>query len=177
MYAQRCALARRLPSEYLSRFREDEIDRAINRPYNTLASPPNSIRQGKSIDAVFSTTEEEAGQGSTEYALILVLVAIGLVVLLTILGRGVGDAYQSISDSLPLGVGYGGNCTEPQMTLITNALDSADCWGESEHSARVSCASHAVSSVLPAVPSAQEHECAGSVINYWARGEEPPSPD
>jgi len=44
---------------------------------------------------------EEAAQGLTEYGLILVLVAIGLVLLLTILGQQVSDAYQSIIDSLP----------------------------------------------------------------------------
>jgi len=43
----------------------------------------------------------ESGQGLVEYALILVLVALVLIVVLSIFGIGLADAYSNIIDKIP----------------------------------------------------------------------------
>jgi pilus assembly protein Flp/PilA len=43
----------------------------------------------------------EDGQGMTEYALILILIAIVVVLMLGVLGHQVNNAYSNISNSLP----------------------------------------------------------------------------
>ncbi|MEE9599618.1 MAG: pilus assembly protein [Anaerolineales bacterium] len=42
----------------------------------------------------------ESGQGLVEYALILLLVALALIVLLTVFGSEVSDVYSNIIDNL-----------------------------------------------------------------------------
>jgi Flp pilus assembly pilin Flp len=41
------------------------------------------------------------GQGLTEYALILLFVALAVVLILTLFGEGLGNTYEYISDRLP----------------------------------------------------------------------------
>ncbi len=43
----------------------------------------------------------ESGQGLVEYALILLLVALALIVILSIFGVEVADTYANIIDSIP----------------------------------------------------------------------------
>ena len=43
----------------------------------------------------------ESGQGLVEYALILVLVSIVLVVVLSLFGNGIADAYSNIISNIP----------------------------------------------------------------------------
>jgi len=47
------------------------------------------------------TAPEEKGQGLIEYAIILSLVALIVIAVLWLLGPTVGDAYSSISNSIP----------------------------------------------------------------------------
>jgi pilus assembly protein Flp/PilA len=42
----------------------------------------------------------EEGQGLVEYALILILVAVAIIVLLTLLGTQIGDLFSRITDAL-----------------------------------------------------------------------------
>ncbi len=44
---------------------------------------------------------KEQGQGLIEYAIILFLVAVLVVVVIRALGPGVGDSYSSINNSVP----------------------------------------------------------------------------
>jgi pilus assembly protein Flp/PilA len=46
------------------------------------------------------TAEEREGQGLVEYALIIVLVSIAVIVLLTLLGSQVGNVFSNITASL-----------------------------------------------------------------------------
>lgn len=48
-----------------------------------------------------SAVLREEGQGMTEYALILILIAIVVVLMLGVLGNQVNNAYSNISNSLP----------------------------------------------------------------------------
>lgn len=48
---------------------------------------------------------DEEGQGLVEYALILALVAIAVIVALTALGGKVSSTYDKIADELPASVG------------------------------------------------------------------------
>jgi Flp pilus assembly pilin Flp len=43
----------------------------------------------------------EQGQSLVEYALLLILASIVVIVLVFVLGQGVGDLYQTIVDQLP----------------------------------------------------------------------------
>lgn len=43
---------------------------------------------------------DDAGQGMVEYALIIALVAIGLLAILVFMRNRTGDVYQAVSDSL-----------------------------------------------------------------------------
>ncbi len=43
----------------------------------------------------------DTGQGLVEYALILLLVALALIVILSVFGTEVADAYSNIIDSFP----------------------------------------------------------------------------
>ena len=47
----------------------------------------------------------ESGQGLVEYALILVLVALVVVIALTLLGPNVGNIFSQVSDALNVGDG------------------------------------------------------------------------
>ena len=49
---------------------------------------------------MLSRLREEAGQGLTEYGLLLILIAIALVLLLVVFGEQVVDIYQWIIDHL-----------------------------------------------------------------------------
>jgi pilus assembly protein Flp/PilA len=44
--------------------------------------------------------EEREGQGLVEYALIIVLVSIAVIVVLTLLGGAIGSVFSQITDSL-----------------------------------------------------------------------------
>ena len=52
---------------------------------------------------------DETGQGLTEYALIIALVSIGLIVILIIFRNAIGDVFKNISERLgnAPGSGYG----------------------------------------------------------------------
>lgn len=43
---------------------------------------------------------DDSGQGMVEYALIIALVAIGLIAILVFMRNRTGDVYQAVSDSL-----------------------------------------------------------------------------
>ena len=45
---------------------------------------------------------EQAGQGLVEYALIVVLIAIALIVVLSVLSGGIGSAFSRVTSSLGL---------------------------------------------------------------------------
>ncbi len=47
-----------------------------------------------------ATGKEQEGQGLIEYALIILLIAIAVIGILTALGGGIGDTFQSIIDTL-----------------------------------------------------------------------------
>lgn len=44
---------------------------------------------------------EDTGQGLVEYALILLLVALAIIIILSIFGTGLGDVYSNIIDNIP----------------------------------------------------------------------------
>lgn len=45
--------------------------------------------------------DNEYGQGLVEYALILLLVALALIIILTLFGQGLGNVYSNLIDNLP----------------------------------------------------------------------------
>jgi pilus assembly protein Flp/PilA len=51
-------------------------------------------------DAARAFVHDEAGAGLVEYALILALIAIGVVVALAFLAGGIGSAFEMISDNV-----------------------------------------------------------------------------
>jgi pilus assembly protein Flp/PilA len=53
-----------------------------------------------------ATAKEQEGQGLVEYALIILLIAIAVIAILTTLGGGIEDTFQSIVDALS-GAGAG----------------------------------------------------------------------
>jgi len=59
----------------------------------------------------------ETGQGLVEYALILVLVSIVVIVILAVLGPTISDKYCEIITALP-----GGTCVAGQSQAITQAI-------------------------------------------------------
>ena len=48
-----------------------------------------------------AAVNREEGQGMTEYALVLILIAIVVVLMLGVLGHQVNNAFSNISNSLP----------------------------------------------------------------------------
>jgi len=44
---------------------------------------------------------EDTGQGLVEYALILLLVALAIIIILSIFGTGLGDVYSNIIENIP----------------------------------------------------------------------------
>lgn len=52
------------------------------------------------VDSVLSGIREEPGQGLTEYALILLLIALVLIVMLTVFGDQISNTYQYIISRL-----------------------------------------------------------------------------
>jgi pilus assembly protein Flp/PilA len=51
-------------------------------------------------DLVKALWSDDSGQGMVEYALIIALVAIGLIAILVFMRNRAGDVYQAIGDSL-----------------------------------------------------------------------------
>lgn len=49
------------------------------------------------------TGSEENGQGLIEYALIILLIAMGVIFILGVLGGEILNAYQFITESIPVG--------------------------------------------------------------------------
>ena len=59
------------------------------------AAPPPDSPQDEQL------REPEAGQGMVEYALIVILVAIGALIALQVLGHATNNLYSNIQHSLP----------------------------------------------------------------------------
>lgn len=63
-----------------------------------LLRPESELMKG-AIPMLFLPSQD--GQGLTEYALILLFVALAVVLILTLFGEGLGNTYEYISDRLP----------------------------------------------------------------------------
>ena len=59
----------------------------------------------------------ERGQGLVEYALLLILIALGVVVMLALFGQSVSDTYCRISFELSIATGTSGGCSAPRISL------------------------------------------------------------
>ena len=51
-------------------------------------------------DLLKALWSDDSGQGMVEYALIIALIAIGLIAILVFMRNRTGDVYQAVSDSL-----------------------------------------------------------------------------
>ena len=68
-----------------------------------------------------SPFQEEGGQGLTEYAFILTLVAIVVMAALAILGQGLVNAYCQVTHEFSVAVDLSSPCTTPIVSPVINA--------------------------------------------------------
>ena len=58
------------------------------------------LRFGEALKRVLERDDGEGGQGMVEYALILILVAMVVILVLTVLGRQVSNLYSNVSSGI-----------------------------------------------------------------------------
>lgn len=71
------------------------VDKGMRSPYDCRVRREFD-RLERGVESVLSGMGEEAGQGLTEYALILLLIALVLIVMLTVFGDQISNTYQYI---------------------------------------------------------------------------------